>query len=88
VKFIHAIHQTARANRGASRLTSSFNMFICSTILHSRRSKFGFIIKTEEEEDKLTRLEKMLLANIDINDQALQVLGFQEDIYQLLGNLG
>jgi hypothetical protein len=42
----------------------------------------------EEEEDKLTRLEKMLLANIDINDQALQVLGFQEDIYQLLGNLG
>jgi hypothetical protein len=62
-------------------------MFICSTILHSRRSKFGFIIKTKEE-DKLTRLEKMLLANIYINDQALQVLGFQADIYQLLGNLG
>jgi hypothetical protein len=62
-------------------------MFICSTILHSRRSKFGFIIKTKEG-DKLTRLEKMLLANIYINDQALQVLGFQADIYQLLGNLG
>jgi hypothetical protein len=26
--------------------------------------------------------------NIDFDDQALQVLGFQMDIYQLSGNLG
>jgi hypothetical protein len=45
-----------------------------------------FIIKTEEE--KLTRLEKRLVANVDFDNQALQVLGFHTDIYYLLGNLG
>jgi hypothetical protein len=52
-------------------------------------SKYGFIIKTEEEgEEKLTGLEKRLVANVDFDDQALQVLGFQADIYHLLGNIG
>jgi hypothetical protein len=54
-----------------------------------RYSKYGFIIKTEEEdEEKLTRLEKRFVANVDFDDQALQVLGFHTDIYYLLGNLG
>jgi hypothetical protein len=35
----------------------------------------------EEEEEKLTRLEKRLVANVDFEDQALQVFGFQTDIY-------
>jgi hypothetical protein len=35
----------------------------------------------EEEEKKLTRLEKRLVANVDFDDQALQVLGFHTDIY-------
>jgi hypothetical protein len=36
---------------------------------------------TEEEENKLTWLEKRLVANVDFDDQALQVLGFHTDIW-------
>jgi hypothetical protein len=43
---------------------------------------------TEEEEKKITRLEKRLVANVDFDDQALQVLGFHADIYYMLGHLG
>jgi hypothetical protein len=43
---------------------------------------------TEEEEKKLTRLEKRLVANVDFNDQALNILGFDTDIYYMLGHLG
>jgi hypothetical protein len=43
---------------------------------------------TEGEEKKLTRLEKRLVANVDFNDQALHILGFQIDIYYMLGHLG
>jgi hypothetical protein len=39
---------------------------------------------TEEEENKLTRLEKRLVANVDFDDQALQ----DTDIYYMLGHLG
>jgi hypothetical protein len=55
-----------------------------------RYSKYGFIIKTEEEEEKLTRLEKKLrlVANIDFDDQALQVFCFHTGIYYILGHLG
>jgi hypothetical protein len=41
-----------------------------------------------EEEEKLTHLEKRLVANIDFDDQVLQVLGFHMDIYYMLGHLG
>jgi hypothetical protein len=40
------------------------------------------------EEEKLTCLEKRLVANVDLDDQALQVLGFYMDIYYMLGHLG
>jgi hypothetical protein len=40
-----------------------------------------------KEEEKLTRLEKNLVANVDFDDQALQVLGFRMDIYYMLGYL-
>jgi hypothetical protein len=43
---------------------------------------------TEEEEKKLTRLEKRLVAHIDFDYQALQVLGFHTDFYYMLGHLG
>jgi hypothetical protein len=33
-----------------------------------------------EEEEKLTHLEERLVANVDFDDQALQVLGFHTDI--------
>jgi hypothetical protein len=42
----------------------------------------------EEEKKKLARLEKRLVANVDFDDQALQVLGFNTDIYYMLGHLG
>jgi hypothetical protein len=43
---------------------------------------------SEEEEEKLSRLEKRLVANIDFDDQALNYLGFSTDIYYMLGYLG
>jgi hypothetical protein len=42
----------------------------------------------EEEEKKLSRLEKRLVANVDFDDQALNALGFGTDIYYMLGHLG
>jgi hypothetical protein len=42
----------------------------------------------EEEEEKLSRLEKRLVANVNFNDQALNSLGFGTDIYYMLGQLG
>jgi hypothetical protein len=36
---------------------------------------------TEEEEKKLARLEKRLVANVDFDDQPLHILGFGTDIY-------
>jgi hypothetical protein len=43
---------------------------------------------TEEEQKKLAHLEKRLVANVDFDDQALQVLVFHTDIYYMLGHLG
>jgi hypothetical protein len=53
-------------------------MIICSTSIRSAYSEYGFIIMTkeEEEEEKLARLEKRLVANVDFDDQALHILGF------------
>jgi hypothetical protein len=46
-----------------------------------RFSAYGFIILSVEEEKKLSRLEKRLVANVDFDDQALNSLGFGTDIY-------
>jgi hypothetical protein len=43
---------------------------------------------SEEEEKKLSHLEKRLVANVDFDDQALNYLGFGMDIYYMLGHLG
>jgi hypothetical protein len=51
-----------------------------------RYSTYGFIILSEEEK-KLSRLEKRLVANVDYDDQALNSLGFGTDIYYMLGHL-
>jgi hypothetical protein len=42
---------------------------------------------SEEEEKKLSRLEKRLVANVGFDDQALNSLGFGTDIYYMLGHL-
>jgi hypothetical protein len=43
---------------------------------------------TEEEKKKLSCLEKMLVASIDFDDQALQVFGFHMDIFYMLAHIG
>jgi hypothetical protein len=53
-----------------------------------RYSTYGFIILSEEEEKKLSRLEKRLVVNVDFDDQALNYLGFSTNIYYMLGHLG
>jgi hypothetical protein len=42
------------------------------------------IIMTEEEEKKLTHLEKSLVANVGFDDHALHILGFGMNIYCML----
>jgi hypothetical protein len=42
----------------------------------------------EEEEKKLARLEKRLVANVEFDDQALHVLGFHMESCYMLGHLG
>jgi hypothetical protein len=51
-------------------------------------SSYGFIILSEEEEKRLSRLEKRLVPNVEFDDQALYYLGFGTDIYYMLGHLG
>jgi hypothetical protein len=43
---------------------------------------------SEEEEKKLSRLEKRHVPDVDFDDQALNSLGFGTDIYYMLGHLG
>jgi hypothetical protein len=43
---------------------------------------------SEEEEKKLSRLKKRLVAYVDFDDQALNSLCFGTDIYYMLGHLG
>jgi hypothetical protein len=40
------------------------------------------------EEERLSRLEKRLVLNVEFDDQALYSLGFGTDIYYMLGHLG
>jgi hypothetical protein len=51
-------------------------------------SSYGFILLSEEEEKRLSRLEKRLVPNVEFDDQALSYLGFGNDIYYMLGHLG
>jgi hypothetical protein len=51
-------------------------------------SSYDFIILSEEEEKRLSRPEKRLMPNVDFDDQALTYLGFDTDIYYMLGHLG
>jgi hypothetical protein len=43
---------------------------------------------SEEEEKRLSRLEKRLVPNVEFDDQALNYLGFGTDIHYMLGHLG
>jgi hypothetical protein len=51
-------------------------------------STYGFIILSEEEQKKLSRLEKRLVAKVDFDDQAQNSLGFGTNIYYMLWHLG
>jgi hypothetical protein len=50
-------------------------------------SSYGFIILSSSEEERLSRLEKRLVPNVEFDDQALFTLGFGTDIYYMLGTL-
>jgi hypothetical protein len=43
---------------------------------------------SSEEEERLSRLEKRLVPNVEFDDQALYTLSFGTDIYYMLGHLG
>jgi hypothetical protein len=64
-----------RATRGAAYPTSPLNTIIRSTSTRSGNLR-GFIMT--EEENKLARLES-LVANVDFDDQALNILGFHTE---------
>jgi hypothetical protein len=87
-EHVHEVYQTSRAYRGAARPTSSIDLFICATSIHSVVLHIWLHHIVEEEEKKLSRLEKTLVANVDFDDQALNALGFGMDIYYMLGHLG
>jgi hypothetical protein len=53
-----------------------------------RYTTYGFIILSEEEEKKLSRLEKRLVANVDFDDQSVNAFGFGTSIYYMSGHLG
>jgi hypothetical protein len=67
MKLVYGVHQTSRTYGGAARPTSPLDTIIRSTSIRS--------VMMEEEENKLTRLER-LVANVDFDDQALHILGF------------
>jgi hypothetical protein len=63
--------------------------FIRSTSIHSAVLHVWLhLLSEEEEEKKLSLLEKRLVAYVDFDDQALNLLGFGTDIYYILGHLG
>jgi hypothetical protein len=73
-KLVYEVHQTSRTYGGAARPTSPLNTIIPPPPYAPWYSE-GFVIMTEEEENKLARLER-LVANVDFDDQALHILGF------------
>jgi hypothetical protein len=85
-KLIYEVHRTSRTYGGAARPTSPLNTIILFTS-HALRYSDRFIIMMEEEK-KLTHLEKRLVANVDFDDQVLQVLGFHTDIHYMSRHLG
>jgi hypothetical protein len=52
-----------------------------------RYSTYGFVILSEEEKKKLSRLEKRFVANFNFDDQALNYLGFGMAIFICWGTL-
>jgi hypothetical protein len=50
-------------------------------------SSYDFIILSSSEEERLSRLEKRLVPNVEFDDQALFNLGFGTDIYYMWGTL-
>jgi hypothetical protein len=73
MKLIYEVCRTSRMYGGAARPTSPLDTIIRSTSIRS--TVFREVCHHEEEEKKLVRLER-LVANVDFDDQALNILGF------------
>jgi hypothetical protein len=58
-KLVYEVHRTSKTYRGAARSIWPLDTIIRSTSIRSAVFQVGFIIMTEEEEEeKLTHLEK------------------------------
>jgi hypothetical protein len=55
-KLVYEVHRFSRTHGGAARPTSPLDTIIRSTSIRSAVFQVGFIIMTEEEEEKLARL--------------------------------
>jgi hypothetical protein len=87
-EHVHEVYRTSRAWVGAARSTSTIDPFDCPPPYTPKYSSYGFIILSEDEEEKkLSRLEKRLVHSVDFDDEALNYLGFGTDIYYMLGHL-
>jgi hypothetical protein len=88
MKLVYEVHRTSRTYGGATRPTSPLDTIICSTFIRSTVFQVWVYHHDGGGGEELARLEKRLVANVDFDDQALQVLGFHMDIYYMLGHLG
>jgi hypothetical protein len=87
-EHVHEVYRTSRAHGGAARFTTTIDPSTVPPPYTPIYSSYGFIILSEEEEERLSCLEKRLVPNVEFDDQALFTLGFGTDIYYMLGHLG
>jgi hypothetical protein len=86
MKLVYEVHRISRTYGGNARPPRRSTRSSAPPPYTLWYFENGFSITTEEEEKKLTCLEKRLVANVDFDDQALQVLDFHTDIYYMLGH--
>jgi hypothetical protein len=87
-ELVHEVYLTSMAYGGAPVPPRRSTRSSAPPPYTPRYSAYGFIILSEEEEKKLSHLEKRLVANVDFDDQDLNSLGFGTDIYYMFGHLG
>jgi hypothetical protein len=86
-KLVCEVHRTSRTYGGTACPTSLLDTIIRSTSIRSAVLRI-WIYHHDGGGEKLARLEKRLVENVDFDDQALHILGFGTYIYYMLGHLG
>lgn len=54
----------------------------------TEKSEYGFTIKSKDGEERLKNIEGRIVSNHDFDNDFLQKIGFHNDIYKLLSNIG